>query len=99
MNKLASFLTWIGLLWRYWPKVQNVVRYVEAIQDASTGEAKKAMAKQLLQKELPAPPGWCDADWDAFLGGLVDAIVAVLHWRGIFKHSPGHPCYREGKEG
>ncbi len=91
-QRIGVVLQWIGLVWRYWPRVMEVVRYVETIQRAATSEAKKALAKQLLQEKLPTPPGWCDADWDAFVGGLIDAVVAVLHWRGVFHHSPDHPC-------
>lgn len=91
-------------LFKYWgfikslidtfPKVMEVVKKVELVYSASTGEQKKMFAKRILADDLPVPPTWCKQDWEEFYDGLIDAIVALLHWRGVFKHGPSHPCYK-----
>jgi len=94
-KQLFDYWKVIGLFTKYWPKVRSVVEYVERFNSAATSEEKKIIAKQMLQNDLPAPPTWCDEDWDTFIGGLIDAIVALLNWRGIFKHRPSHPCSKK----
>jgi len=73
------------------PKVIDAAQHVERFFNTASSEEKKAEAMKILAK-VPTPKGWCEDDWRMFLSGMTDAVVAVLNWRGIFKHAPDHPC-------
>jgi hypothetical protein len=65
--------------------VLDIVRTVEQMARAESGEVKKALAKKLLQERVPnflARYGMPEKDWDNLLGGIIDAAVAILNWRG-----------------
>jgi len=84
-NKMTAFLKFLPVVIRIWPVVVDVVRTVEQMRRAESGEVKKALAKRLLREKVPnllASRGMSDKDWDNLLGGLVDAVVAVLNWTG-----------------
>jgi hypothetical protein len=82
---MTLVLKFLPIAIRVWPVVVDVVRTVEQMRRAESGEVKKALAKRLLRERLPnllASKGMSDKDWDNFLGGLIDAAVAVLNWLG-----------------
>ncbi len=75
----------LPILIRVWPVVVDVVRTAEQMRRTESGEVKKALAKRLLRERLPnllAGKGMSNKDWENFLGGLIDAAVAVLNWLG-----------------
>ncbi len=75
----------LPVLIRVWPVVVDVVRTTEQMRRTESGEVKKALAKRLLRERLPnllASKGMSNKDWENFLGGLIDAAVAVLNWLG-----------------
>lgn len=83
---MLSLLKFIPFLLRAFPVVVDVVRGVEAINRAQSGEVKKAIAKRLLQEKLSSPfPRMAEKDWDNLLGGLVDIAVALLNTFGGWK--------------
>lgn len=73
----------LRLLWlliRVWPTVVEVVRTVEAMNRAESGEVKKTIAKRYLQEKLSSPfPRMSEKDWDNLIGGLIDVAVALLN--------------------
>ncbi len=78
-------LKFLPIMFRIWPVVVDVVRTVEQMRRAESGEVKKALAKRLLRERVPnllAGKGMSDKDWENLLGGLIDAAVAVLNWTG-----------------
>jgi len=82
---MTLVLQFLPILFRVWPVVVDVVRTVEQMRRTESGEAKKALAKRLLQERVPnllASRGMSEKDWDNFLSGLIDAAVAVLNWLG-----------------
>jgi hypothetical protein len=82
---MALILKFLPLVVRIWPVVLDVVRTVEGMRRAESGEAKKALAKRLLRERVPnllAPRGMSQKDWENLLGGLIDAAVAFLNWQG-----------------
>jgi hypothetical protein len=82
---MTLVLRFLPVVIRVWPVVIDVVRTVEQMRRAESGEVKKALAKRLLQERVPnllARYGMSEKDWDNLLGGLIDAAVAVLNWRG-----------------
>jgi hypothetical protein len=82
---MALILKFLPIALRVWPVVIDVVRTVEQMRRAESGEVKKALAKRLLQERVPnllASRGMSEKDWDNLLGGLVDVAVAFLNWTG-----------------
>jgi len=82
---MALILRFLPLVVRVWPVVIDVVKTVEQMRRAESGEVKKALAKKLLKERLPnllASKGMSQKDWENLLGGLVDAAVAFLNWQG-----------------
>jgi hypothetical protein len=82
---MTLVLRFLPVVIRVWPVVIDVVRTVEQMRRTESGEVKKALAKRLLQERVPnllARYGMSEKDWDNLLGGLIDAAVAVLNWRG-----------------
>jgi hypothetical protein len=82
---MTLVLKFLPVVIRIWPVVIDVVRTVEQMRRTESGEVKKALAKRLLQERVPnllARYGMSEKDWDNLLGGLIDAAVAVLNWRG-----------------
>jgi len=73
----------LRLLWlliRIWPTVVEIVRMVEAMHRAESGDVKKAIAKRYLQEKLRSPlPRMSEKDWDNLIGGLIDVAVALLN--------------------
>jgi len=82
---MALILKFLPIALRIWPIVVDVVRTVEQMRRAESGEVKKALAKRLLRERVPnllASKGMSEKDWDNFLSGLIDTAVAVLNWLG-----------------
>jgi hypothetical protein len=82
---MTLVLRFLPIAIRLWPVVVDVVRTVEQMRRTESGEVKKALAKRLLRERVPnllAAKGMSEKDWDNLLGGLIDAVVAVLNWRG-----------------
>jgi len=82
---MTLVLRFLPIVIRLWPVVLDVVRTVEQMRRAESGEVKKALAKRLLRERLPnllASKGMSQKDWENLLGGLIDAAVAFLNWQG-----------------
>jgi len=82
---MTLVLKLLPIVFRVWPVVVDVVRAVEQMRHAESGEVKKALAKRLLQERVPNPlasRGMSEKDWDNLIGGLVDVAVAFLNWVG-----------------
>jgi hypothetical protein len=82
---MTLVLRFLPVVLRIWPVVIDVVKTVEQMRRAQSGEVKKALAKRLLQERVPnllASRGMSEKDWDNLLGALIDAAVALLNWQG-----------------
>jgi len=82
---MTPVLKVLPIVVRIWPMILDVVRTVEQMHHAESGEAKKALAKRLLKERVPnllASRGMSEKDWDNLLGGIVDVAVAILNWTG-----------------